>query len=73
MLRLLVLWGMVLFAVTGLAQFPDKFTNLQVLPKSISKDELMQTMHGFSFSTGYRCEGCHVQAADKKIDFAFRR
>lgn len=68
--RRLLLCGMMLLSITASAQFPEKFTNLQVLPKGIAKDELMQTMRGFSFATGFRCEGCHVQAADKKIDFA---
>jgi hypothetical protein len=48
---------------------PDKFTNLQVLPKDISKKDLMSTMRGFSFSLGVRCEHCHKQTADKKMDF----
>jgi tetratricopeptide (TPR) repeat protein len=39
---------------------PDKFTNLQVLPKDISKPELMNIMRGFSFSVGARCVDCHV-------------
>lgn len=69
MLRRL-LCGTGLVAVSMWAQTPDKFTNLQVFPKSIPKDELIQTMRGFSFATGLRCEGCHVQSADKKIDFA---
>lgn len=47
------------------AQVPDKFTNLQVLPKDISKPELLSTMRGFSFALGVRCEYCH---ADKKSD-----
>lgn len=58
-----------LFILTASAQMPDKFTNLQVLPKDIAKNDLMQIMRGFSFSLGVRCEHCHVQKADKKIDF----
>lgn len=41
------------------AQVPDKFTNLKVLPKDISKDELTGIMRGFSFSVGVRCQYCH--------------
>jgi len=48
---------------------PDKFTNLQVLPKDIAKKDLMSTMRTFSFSLGVRCEHCHKQTADKKMDF----
>jgi hypothetical protein len=51
------------------AQMPDKFTNLQVLPKDIPKKDLMSMMRTFSFSLGVRCEHCHKQSADKKIDF----
>jgi tetratricopeptide (TPR) repeat protein len=49
---------------------PDKFTNLQFFPKDIAKKQLIDTMRGFSFALGVRCERCHVQSADKKMDFA---
>lgn len=52
------------------AQMPDKFTNLQFFPKDIAKKELVSTMRGFSFALGVRCEHCHVQHADKSMDFA---
>ena len=52
------------------AQVPDKFTNLQFFPKDIAKKELVSTMRGFSFALGVRCEHCHVQKADKTMDFA---
>lgn len=38
----------------------DGFKNLQVLPKDISRKDLMWTMRGFCFSLGVRCEHCHV-------------
>jgi tetratricopeptide (TPR) repeat protein len=41
------------------AQIPDKFTNLEVLPKDISKPELMKVMRGFSGALGVRCQHCH--------------
>lgn len=44
----------------AVAQIPDKFTNLQVLPKDISKDELVSTMRGFAGGLGVRCTHCHV-------------
>src|ERR1700681_4386657 len=54
------------------AQFPDKFTNLKVLPKDISKHELESTMRGFAFALGVRCGHCHVEkkAPEKGFDFA---
>lgn len=42
------------------AQIPDTFTNLQVLPKEISRDSLVAVMRGFSFALGVRCQYCHV-------------
>jgi tetratricopeptide (TPR) repeat protein len=51
---------LLLVAVGATAQVPDKFTNLQVLPKDIAKPELMNIMRGFSFSLGARCVDCHV-------------
>jgi tetratricopeptide (TPR) repeat protein len=42
------------------AQIPDEFTNLKVLPKDISKGELMGTMKGFTAALGVRCDNCHV-------------
>ena len=59
-----------LAAAPSAAQVPDKFTNLKVLPKDISKAELIGTMRRFSFALGTRCEHCHVQNADHKLDFA---
>ncbi|MBI4364811.1 MAG: c-type cytochrome, partial [Candidatus Latescibacteria bacterium] len=53
------------------AQIPDKFTNLKVLPKNISKDELVSTMRGFSMALGVRCDHCHFfQEATRHGDFA---
>lgn len=52
------------------AQFPDKYTNLQVLPKQISKGELQATMRGFAFALGVRCEYCHMQKVNKEFNYA---
>jgi hypothetical protein len=70
-----LLWMVILPAITlstitpAAAQFPDKFTNLQVLPRDISRDELQSTMRGFAFALNVRCPYCHVQKADLKMDF----
>ena len=69
MMKALVIAVVISACVFATAQVPDKFTNLQFFPKDISKKELTNTMRGFSFSLGVRCEFCHVQSADKKIDF----
>lgn len=36
-------------------------TNLQVLPDSISRDELIGIMRSFSLALGVRCSHCHVE------------
>src|SRR5271169_7183255 len=60
----------ILLAITpAVAQFPDKFTNLQVLPKDISKKDLQGTMRGFAFALNVRCPYCHTQKADTTMDF----
>ncbi|MEO8200924.1 MAG: c-type cytochrome [Gemmatimonadota bacterium] len=41
-------------------QVPEKFENLQVLPKDISRGDLIATMRGFTTSLGVRCPFCHV-------------
>lgn len=54
------------------AQAQDQFKNLQVLPKTISRDELMGIMRGFSFSLNVRCLYCHTGkegASLKDINF----
>jgi len=70
--------ALVLFlAPTGRAQVPDTFENLKVLPKDIAKNDLVETMRGFSFSLGVRCEHCHAPQKDAvagdgslRLDFA---
>jgi len=42
------------------AQIPDTFKNLQLLPKEISKPELVEVMRGFAGGLGVRCNHCHV-------------
>src|ERR1700676_80287 len=56
----------------ALAQFPDKFTNLKVLPKDISKHEMESSMRGFAFALVVRCDHCHVEkkAPAHGLDFA---
>jgi hypothetical protein len=43
------------------AQIPEKFENLQVLPKDIHRDTLTQIMRGFTMALGVRCQFCHVE------------
>lgn len=57
--------GAVSLATPAAAQMviPDKFENLQVLPKEIHRDTLVQIMRGFTMSLGVRCNYCHVEKA----------
>lgn len=51
-------------------QLPDKFTNLQVLPKDISKDDLVKTMRLFSRSLGVHCDHCHEEVSEGSVNWA---
>ncbi len=42
------------------AQIPDKFTNLQVLPKETPKAELVSIMRNYAGDLGVRCGFCHA-------------
>jgi Photosynthetic reaction centre cytochrome C subunit len=70
-MRVFVSLFLLAILTTGVAnaQMPEKFTNLQYFPKDISKDELMNTMRGFSFSLGVRCDYCHAGKDGGKMDF----
>ncbi|MEP7264674.1 MAG: c-type cytochrome [Bacteroidota bacterium] len=51
----------------------EKPTNLKILPKNISEEELHQVMRGYSKSLGVRCNFCHVSTGEGKeavYDFA---
>ncbi|MCG8603659.1 c-type cytochrome [bacterium] len=54
------------------AQIPDKFENLQIYPKNISKQELVGDMRTFALGLGVRCSYCHVGDESKPLpeDFA---
>lgn len=60
-------------ALTSMTPPPDKdgFTNLKVLPKKISGQELHKVMHEWSASLSVHCDFCHAANADGKgLDFA---
>lgn len=51
----------------------SEFKNLQVLPRTIARPELMATMRTFTRGLGVRCNHCHVvtqTAPEEKLDFA---
>jgi len=43
------------------AQLPAKPENLQVLPKDLPTDTVVQIMRGFAGALGVRCQFCHVE------------
>ena len=52
-----------IFAITllgGTALAAPEHKNLQVLPKTITADELKKTMEGFTEQLGVKCTFCHV-------------
>ena len=54
-------------------QIPEKFTNLQVLPKDASRADVVAVMRGFAGALGVRCNHCHVgenAATLENFDFA---
>ena len=68
-----VLAGVAVFGSTVIsAQIPETFTNLQVLPKTITRADLVPVMRGFALNLGIRCEHCHVGEGNdlSKFDFA---
>ncbi|MGB6668830.1 MAG: c-type cytochrome [Candidatus Acidiferrum sp.] len=72
-LKWIMLAGLIFWGTGAQAQLPDKFTNLKVLPKDISKAELQSMMRGFAFALNVRCEHCHAEKPGGKkfeMDFA---
>jgi tetratricopeptide (TPR) repeat protein len=63
--------ALVLAAARLPAQIPERFTNLQVLPKDIVRTELVRTMRTWAGELGVRCHHCHEGPEDLKgMDFA---
>src|ERR1700676_241971 len=58
--------------VQGTAQdIPVEFTNLQILPKGIPRQDLMADMRGFALGLGVRCNYCHAPGQKPgTMDFA---
>lgn len=65
---LCVVVAVTLMAGAADAQIPDKFTNLKVLPKDISKRELIDIMKSFTSALGTRCHHCHVGEPGQPLD-----
>ncbi len=64
---LAVFLGLIFSTAQVFGQIPDKFTNLQVLPKDIGKRELLDAMKNFTSSLGVRCQHCHIGEEGKPL------
>jgi tetratricopeptide (TPR) repeat protein len=63
--------GLVIAFHTATAQEEEKFTNLKVLPKDISTQELRTIMGQFTRALGVRCGACHAsKPGEQRLDFA---
>ena len=63
-------YGVTRVAAQGI---PTEFTNLQILPERITRDEIVPIMRNFASSLGVRCAYCHtvsVQLDQPEDDFA---
>ena len=59
------------FKVAKFEKLPPP-TNLKVLPKDISEDDLIEVMHTFNKALNYKCGDCHAKSSSnpEKLDFA---
>ncbi len=57
----LVLAGAVAAPLRAQMVVPDTFKHLKVLPKNITKDQLLTTMRSFTGALGVRCDYCHAE------------
>jgi hypothetical protein len=65
--------GLVLvLSVTVSSQIPEKFTNLQILSKDMTRPALVGVMRSFAMELGVRCEHCHLGEGNdlSRFDFA---
>jgi hypothetical protein len=70
---LLALVTLVAAPVSDQAQnpIPETFTNLQVLPKDITRQQLVPIMRSFALNLGVRCEHCHLGEGNDLSQFDF--
>jgi len=65
-----LIWaGSLLIIQASFAQASDKLENIQVLPKDISKKELVTIMKSFTNALGKRCQFCHVPNGPDDFNF----
>ena len=68
-IRLSILTGLCSLAYT---QIPDKFENLKVIPKDVTRTQLVRQMRNMAGDLGVRCNYCHVgESEDNLIGYDF--
>lgn len=67
-----MLLGTVILLSAFMPKEEKKATNLKVLPKDISHEDLDKVMDGFKAALGVKCSFCHAASKDdpKHLDFA---
>lgn len=55
----------------ALAPVPDSalFHNLQVLPQNLTREQLIETMRGFTTALNVHCDHCHLSTGEDEFDF----
>jgi len=74
--RTLITLSLLIFTAVLMSAFmpqaPKKASNLKILPKDISHEELDKVMEGFKVALGVKCSFCHSadKSDPKRMDFA---
>lgn len=72
-LMLVSMLGCTTMQTTAPAAQTSEFKNVQVLPKTLTRQELIAIMRTFTRGLGVRCNHCHVVTAttpEEQLDFA---
>jgi hypothetical protein len=67
-LLVIVLVAIAIRSAGALAQIPEKPENLDVLPDSMTTEEVIAIMRGFTAALGVRCQFCHVGREGMPLD-----
>jgi len=70
----LLLFALLFLAAAGFSAqnpIPETYTNLQVLPKDITRDRIVPIMRSFALNLGVRCQHCHVGEGNDLSQFDF--
>lgn len=57
-----------LLAGSASGQIPETFTNLEVLPDSLDRQQVVDVMRGWASALGVRCRHCHVGDRDDSLE-----